>query len=346
MRLDRVTFDEFIRVSSEVDFKRLRDLTDTPEESTPMEAALAARSSTNGRSEMCCYYTSLWRSDTLYDELIVPNEVSNVDLRLNFLPQSISQDYLKERSKFFYGCEEGFTSLPYMPFAAMSEWILVTIGELELTLIDPNPDLTDRASVIKCYFDEKCDTIPFEDLKKTTKTKVGVLHGFKLRPGSLIIVPPGWFCVRKAIKGTYYWTGEFLNFRQIRTHLTQFELDTAEEDLSMDHQISSKRDLEIRKAVWFMKTQLIRSCNAHIRKTMPESDIIFLNSCIKRWSSTSRMNPVSDPLVVEFIRYVKETEPEYSGVLKGSGRKRPRNEEDKTSKSNKVKQLELPPNHS
>lgn len=290
------TFDEFDMRSSEFEFWKLRnDEGQLPPESVkPSEAASSMREKPNERSEICLYYTSMSSCDDFYDCFNLPEEVHQVDLYSNFWPQDeYKSNYLRERSKLFYGFHEGYTSPIYSPYAGMSEWIYVSFGELKLTVLIP------KVSRIECtgVFEEFIGSEDFSDFEEPINSEKGDFFHYHLKAGSFLIIPPGSFSIRYAVTDCFCFAGEFLKFTSLKIHLDCFkdDVETYQSCISAISKIPEyptskeinleqlERDRYIRFAFLFMKTKLSGEAGKALRKAIGQSELVLLNSHLKEW---------------------------------------------------------------
>lgn len=287
----QISFDEFVEFESEFEFKKLGNYSSDSQLSSPSEAAKSMRVPLHERSDPACYYTSLAYQEDFYNSFKLPQDVSDVDLYSNFCPQDDPRSsYLKERSKLFYGYHENYRSVAYSPYAGMAEWIHVRFGELKLIVFIPK-DL----ETVTLYLPD------LEDTERPISREEGIYFQYKLKRGSFIIIPPGAVSIKYALKDTFCFAGEYIQFVSIRTHLVCFKRDEGEAQLriqvakksryllpgqtELELNIAAERDRDIRAAFFILKEKLIGEPAKLLRKAMGGApEISLLKSYVKDWT--------------------------------------------------------------
>lgn len=294
LKVPSLTFDEFVVLESQFDFRRLPNLSSDSQPSSASEAARSMRVPPTERPEPCCYYTSLASCDEFYSALKSPEKVSALDIYSNFCPKNIPH-YLKDRSKIFYGYHQNYRSAVGSPYAGMAEWIYVRFGELKIVILLPKND-----EAVKLNFPD------LEESEKIIAKADGVYYQYNLKAGSLITIPPGAMSMKYALKDSFCFAGEYLQFNTLKTHLVCFKRDECEAQLrievakktsytvpgQMDNDsaiaaelnIAAERDRDIRAGFMYLKDKLHGETAKLLRKTMGGMPVVtMLNNHLKDW---------------------------------------------------------------
>lgn len=265
----RLTFDDFFQYASDIHVERFKS-NNKPEASSILEAVRHMRKS---KSDGECYCFSVSSHKTLTKLFELPKYVSERDLFTKYLNKKDASTYLKSRLKLFYGFGKGYKSSPRSAYGGMFEWFHLLSGSVTVTLAEPT-----QTNLLKFSSWE-----PEEKFIPERKTKCK----HHLKPGSLLIIPPGWLSILKVDEESFAVGGEFTNEEEIPAQLDQFERNVNE---TLDR-FQFDRDMEIRTLYCLTAPQVLETKVKNTSLVVGDKTILRLKDALIDWRKARKPLP-------------------------------------------------------
>lgn len=263
----RLTFDEFLEARVEVKRFLSGENNLNPVDCTIHQAArdMRVQGKQKDDTELYCYSFSYAFDEDFDEALKVPQIIQDTDLYTKYWPFKNTSQFLRERSKLFYGFQKGYKSAPQSTYGGLAEWIWVILGTIEVTLIRPT-----EANWIKySTLDEDELFVPQEG---TTQTHI-------LKPDNFIVIPAGWICIRRAVKDSFAFAGEFLHYKSLADQLEIFMKDV----IRTNSRFAIERDTEIRACYWLSIANMLNAPGRNHLKSLDRRDLEQLKFHLDRW---------------------------------------------------------------
>lgn len=258
----RLTFDEFLQYSAEIDVKRFKNNEDIPEACSILHAAKAMRKTkTYGE----CYYFSVSNHPRLTKLFDLPKYIADQDLFERFFDRKGASVYLRSKQKIFYGFTEGYMSAPRSAYGGMSEWLNLFSGSLVVEVIKPT-----KINLLKY----SCWTAEDKFVPEKNSSSV-----HNLTPGSFLVIPTGYLSVIRATSNSFALVGEFTCLESIPTQLNVFERDIE----ASGGRFLLARDMEIKNLYWQTALRLLDVDLRTLLNSLSEESVSYFRSQLIKW---------------------------------------------------------------